>query len=445
MVRLPLLSLLLLAAACGDPPPPPAPEEPTPDASAGTPTAAGETTTANPTGRQETDGPTPGLWKQSRRDAWADKVERLESLGYLQGYKKRGQKQGVTLHEKDRVWTGLNLYTSGHAPEAVLMDMDGAVLHRWRCEFSTAWPDYPVRTKRRTDTQHFWRRVHLYENGDLLAIFGGFALIKVNAASEILWVYEQRAHHDLEVQADGSIFVLTRKARRLPRFGSNTPVVEDFVAVLTADGEEQRKVSVLECFENSEYEFLLDQRCKGQKDPFHTNTIEVLDGALAGRNPAFSAGRVLVSCRNFDTIAVLDLEEKTVPWASHDQWKSQHQPTVLDNGRLLLFDNLGHPGPHGRSRVVELDLSTSEIAWTYAGTQADPFQSDICGSCIRLPNGNTLITESDAGRAIEVDADGELLWEFVSPHRAGPGGGLIANLLEVTRLDPDFPTDWLGD
>ena len=36
-----------------------------------------------------------------------------------------------------------NFYTSGHAPEAVLMGMDGSVLHRWRYDFLDIWPDYP--------------------------------------------------------------------------------------------------------------------------------------------------------------------------------------------------------------------------------------------------------------------------------------------------------------
>ncbi|HEX9698530.1 MAG TPA: hypothetical protein VGD06_03635 [Acidobacteriota bacterium] len=32
-----------------------------------------------------------------------------------------------------------------------------------------------------------------------------------------------------------------------------------------------------------------------------------------------------------------------------------------------------------------------------------------------MPNGNTLITETDRGRAIEVDAAGEIVWELVNP------------------------------
>src|SRR5690606_36181070 len=109
-----------------------------------------------------------------------------------------------------------------------------------------------------------------------------------------------------------------------------------------------------------------------------------------------------------------------------------------------LFDNLGGRDPRiGRSRVLEIDPATGAVTWSYEGTVKTPFQSDTCGSCQRMPNGNTVITESDHGRAFEVTRDGEIVWEFVSPHRAGERNELIATLFELIRLPPDFPLDWL--
>ena len=66
-----------------------------------------------------------------------------------------------------------------------------------------------------------------------------------------------------------------------------------------------------------------------------------------------------------------------------------------------------------------------------------------CGSSERLPNGNTLISESNRGRAIEVTPDKQIVWEFINPHRAGENNELIATLFEVVRLDPRFPLDWV--
>ena len=46
---------------------------------------------------------------------------------------------------------------------------------------------------------------------------------------------------------------------------------------------------------------------------------------------------------------------------------------------------------------------------------ADVLYSEYCSSADRLPNGNTLITETIGGRCIEVTPEGEIVWEFLNP------------------------------
>ena len=41
--------------------------------------------------------------------------------------------------------------------------------------------------------------------------------------------------------------------------------------------------------------------------------------------------------------------------------------------------------------------------------------SEYCSSADRLPNGNTMITETIHGRVIEVTPDREIVWEFINP------------------------------
>jgi hypothetical protein len=89
--------------------------------------------------------------------------------------------------------------------------------------------------------------------------------------------------------------------------------------------------------------------------------------------------------------------------------------------------------------VLEIEPVSGETVWQYGGTpEADLFTKTL-GSSQRLPNGNTLITESQNGRALEVTADGRIVWEFYNPHRAGEKNELVAALFELVRLPPDFP------
>ena len=105
----------------------------------------------------------------------------------------------------------------------------------------------------------------------------------------------------------------------------------------------------------------------------------------------------------------------------------------------MIFDNLGN---NRKSRVVEFNPHNTRIVWEYGGTAQQPLFSKTCGTAQPLANGNILIAESDRGRAIEVTTDGDIVWEFFNPHRAGEDGQYIATLFEVLRLPPDFPTDW---
>ena len=146
-------------------------------------------------------------------------------------------------------------------------------------------------------------------------------------------------------------------------------------------------------------------------DIFHTNTLEVLDGRIAAQAPAFASGRVLVSLRVPSVLAIVDLEDERVVWARKGDYRRQHDPKIIANGNLLLFDNVGL---RNKSRVLEIDPTTDETLWSYSGTQDDPFLTRACGAAQRLPNGNTLITETNNGRAFEITKSGEIVWEFTS-------------------------------
>ena len=367
---------------------------------------------------------------------------RLRSLGYLSGSSPAPVNTGVVVYDGQRTSDGLNFYTSGHFPGAVLMDMAGNRLHEWRMGFADAWAaqpgDDPPGSIR---SAGYWRRAHLFENGDVLVIFEGLGLIKVDSHSNLLWARFGGFHHDMDVTDDGLIYVLTRTPRIIPAIHQTLPVLEDFVAVLDEEGNELRRVSVLEALESSGIPGLLDG-VADRGDILHTNTVEVLDGRLAGRIPAFASGNVLICIRELSVIAVLDLELGKAVWAMDGRWGKPHQSTVLDNGNVLIFDNRGNAG---RSQVIEFDPVTFRAAWIYRGETPEDFYSWECGSNQRLENGSTLITESDRGKAFEVTPDGTIVWKYLNPMRAGDDLEFIATVFELVRLPKDFPIDWLGE
>lgn len=366
-------------------------------------------------------------------------IEQLKGISYLSGYRTAPGVKSVTIYDQEKAYDGLNLYLSGHAPAAILMDMEGNTLHEWHLEITDVWPHItPFKDPR--GGAFYWRRAHLFENGDLLAIYDGHGLIKIDKDSNLIWSLRGGCHHDLFSTDDGKIYILSRQARIVPRINPDEPIVEDFITIIDAATEQSGSFSLLECFENSDYAYILGKKMGNYGDIFHTNTLDVLDGSHVDKSPAFKSGNILISVLRLDTIAVVDPKQKKVVWAALGDWKEQHEPQFLDNGNMLLFDNIGC---EGKSKVIEFDPISLETVWEYKGNETTPLDSAEMGSCQRLPNGNTLITESLSGRALEVTPDKKVVWEFYNPHRAGEHHELIATLCDLIRLEPDFPLDWL--
>lgn len=135
-------------------------------------------------------------------------------------------------------------------------------------------------------------------------------------------------------------------------------------------------------------------------------------------------------------MALVDPDSGTMNWAIKGPWLGQHYPRVNRAGHFTLFDNLGHFEKDNRTRVLEVDPTDQRIVARYTGDAAHPFDSGLRGAVEELPNGNWLITESDGGRLLEV-ADGEIVWEFVNPVRAGDRDQYIPVVSAAQRVAPE--------
>lgn len=433
--------MLFLLLACSSPPPTPEPAPAEPRVKEKPPPDAPEPGLID----EEAEAPSTGRWHKAR--TLNEEIEALEAIGYV-GSSEGGPKAstGVTVNEKGSA-PGVNFWLSGHRAEARLMDAEGKDLHVWSLPIQQALPSVKVR-KKDVDSQ-FWRRAHLFPNGDVLAIYEGKGLIKIDKDSKVLWALPNRAHHDLQVLEDGRIWVLTRKAHVVERVRKDKPILEDFATLLSADGKVLKQVSILEALLDSESAPIFERRRMHKGDVMHTNTIQELDGSSAKHGAAFAKGNLLLSSPELAAIFILDPAKKKVVWhhtgknkrskshmATYDR---QHEPIISRGGdAILLFDNKGPGG--GRSAVVEFQLPEMKEMWRYQGSEEAPFFSNVCGSQQRVGDKeNTLVVETTHGRAFEVNLAGEIVWEFHNPHRAGPNKEFVAWIADLVRYPVDYP------
>ncbi|MCB1885499.1 MAG: hypothetical protein KDG89_16140 [Geminicoccaceae bacterium] len=365
----------------------------------------------------------------------------------------RTDAEGVTVNEAGRAWPGYTLYTSGHDQGAYLIDMDGKTVHEWHLGFRDVWNEGAAVKNPLPDSRIFYRTARVFPNGDLIALIEavgdtpyGYGLVKMDKDGKPIWTYLQNVHHDFDVLPDGRIVTLTQEilqdeVKPGPEI-LKPPRLEDFVVILSADGKELQKVRVLEAIRNSPYKDMLHSLpfyLAGTGDVLHTNAVEYVTPEKAANFPFAEAGQILISIRELGMLAVLDMEKDAFTWATKGYWLGQHDPDILPNGHILLFDNNGPYGATHGSRVIEFDPSTYELSWSYGPPNPNqPLESVIRSSQQRLPNGDTLIEESNAGRLFEVTPGHEVVWEFINPVRGGKDPVRVPVIMLGERVPLDY-------
>jgi hypothetical protein len=370
-------------------------------------------------------------------------VERLQALGYVDVAPEpvKDGRSGVVLHDVARSSPGYNLFTNAHLCSTELIDADGKVIRQWSLSPCFRWDN-----------------TTLLPNGDLLVIgreqkspadadgarwAAGRYVARLSWDGQVIWRTPLGAHHDAQPTPRGQIAVLTATRRLVPELDPKRKLKDDALTLLTAGGKVVASASLYDLLKTapkSQFHFEPHTQGKGHLDLLHANSVFWMsDPKLAARNPLYATSNVLVTIRHQDTLAVIDWDAKKVVWAwGQDDLSGPHDGVVLPSGNFLVFDNgLGR----GWSRVVELDPLARKIVWEYRAPVPETFYSQTRGASQRLPNGNTLIAQSDSGRAFEVTPGGEIVWEFLNPNLSeGRRGALV----RMRRIPPAVVEAWLA-
>jgi hypothetical protein len=210
------------------------------------------------------------------------------------------------------------------------------------------------------------------------------------------------------------------------------------------DGRVRRELSALKAIFNGQFApELFDVREFSLDDPTHLNDIDVVTPELAARIEGAEPGDLLVSFRQMHMLAILDRESGEILWSHIGPWLRQHDPDIAPDGQIEVFSNgdahLTVDGVIGSS-IVALDPASGKTRTVYPLDGEASIFTRIMGAQQRLPNGNRLITESLAGRILEVDPDGNTVWEYVQAY----DGSYAALLQSAIRYEPGYfqVADW---
>ena len=299
---------------------------------------------------------------------------------------------------------GYNLF------DGKLMDMNGRLVKSWRSHYlSILLPDGRYLAQEHYESN----RWGLYSWDD-----------------QVIWEKDIPIHHDIVMTPKGTILTFTKEVHSYKGRKVDFCVIVEY----DMDGRQLQRYSTWEHLgELQKFHrpleldipkiFFLPETAKRKKtspwggnyDYYRIDSIQVLPSTELGKqNSRFRQGNWLISFRHGSMIFILDQETKKVVWKCIDRdlrngLEGQHAPQLLPSGRMLIFDNGRY---RGYSRVIEIDPLSLDILWEY---RAEGFFTLSQGYAQRLSNGNTLVTESECGRAFEITMQKRIVWQYHHP------------------------------
>jgi outer membrane protein assembly factor BamB len=385
---------------------------------------------------------------------------------------------GTTIYRPDKTWSGYTILDTPEEQGAVLIDMNGNTLRQWKELAASPAPfrilpgGYVMGGDRpREPHQESIALVELDWNGKEVWRFDHTEQVQTKDGKT---VWAARQHHDWQregspvgyfapgaepLATSGRTLILTHKNVTKPEI-TDKLLEDDHIIEVSWSGkilwdwlasDHIDELGFSEDARNAIYRSVPLNKDRGSADWLHMNAM-----SYVGPNHWFEAGderfnpeNILFSSRNANIIGIID-RSGAIVWrlgpdyrqseaqAKIGQLIGQHDPHIIPEGlpgagNLLVFDNGGAAGygfanpaaPAGQdslrrfnSRVLEINPVTLEKVWEYSipGTEQFRFFSQYVSAAQRLPNGNTMITEGADGRIFELDPEGEIVWEYVSPY-----------------------------
>ena len=334
---------------------------------------------------------------------------------------------GLTHGDEKRAFPGCTLFTTMASDGFNLIDAGGEMVHRWLP---------PERTKAYYATG--------LPNGNLLAqctdgteaggTGGGRAsvVVELDWDSRVVWRYDNSVlHHDHHRRENGNTILITFD--RLDRETSAAlaggdpgipggEILSENLIEVTPDGAIAWQWRAHEHLDRQIDRF---QPERGEQW-LHCNAVEELPD-----------GNILASFNTLSKVVIIDKASGDVSWRLNPgTTSSQHNPTMLANGNILMFDNGSR---RNYSRILEIRPADQQIAWEYAGNPRDCFFSQNISGAQRLPNGNTLVCEGRSARLFEVTPDKEVVWEYLSPFTVDNQGQVSRAVFRAHRYAVDSP------
>lgn len=367
---------------------------------------------------------------------------------------------GLIMNDAAQSYNSYTLFAPSTSTSTYLIDNNGNLVNKWESEFTAGLSAYLL------EDGHLLRSASIVDPTREATITGGFQ--KFEWDGTLVWnYYHGTQHHDIEPMPNGNVLMVVNdrqtknaaiQAGRDPSLIDDTNIRSLSILEVSYTGETTGDIiwqwnaweHLIQDFDKTKGNFgvvaehpeLIDINYvkDGGQDWLHTNSVaynEDLD-------------QILVSNRNTNEIWIIDHSttnsDLLYRWGNPIAYRAgtvddrklfeQHDAHwvgsgLQGDGNIQIFNN-GNGRPAGLySTVIEImppidNLGTyalntgtafdpSNYTWEYTAPTPEDFSSPKYGGSQRLPNGNTLICNSDKGEFFEVNQSDEIVWKYINP------------------------------
>lgn len=375
---------------------------------------------------------------------------------FLQPSRKPGE--GVTINDVPQR-ADLVLLTGffDDDPGLRLIRRDGTVVASWPAAFSALMPERLAKPGApQTDWNIDLHGSHIDPDGSVLFNFEYQGAVKLDRCGKRLWSLQEFNHHTVTPAAGGGYWIGGRRILNRPDDPAFHPMTnpkrergrieDDEILRVSAEGEVLARKSVFEIMMENGLEPLLTATgamlgpdALEDNEILHLNKIDELTPAMAGAFPEFAAGDLALSLRDYNLVMVVRPSDWSLRWHSTGPWLRQHSARFMPDGRIAVFNNNSYhfvlladdksdPSVPDTANVLAVDPVTGRQKILYGDREGEVLESVVRGAIQPLPDGAILVTETEGGRAFQIDRGRNIVWEYINRYDAG-------NVIEMTTAE----------
>lgn len=306
---------------------------------------------------------------------------------------------------------GYTLITHYQKAEALLINMQGKVIHRWYKDPHQIWPFHSKKNIIMT-------KAHIYPDGRLLALYestntflNGIGLALFDEESNLIWEVPAATQKDFVV-SEKNFYVLTQGLSNYHGLQSIT----DSISIISQTGKIKDVIPLYQLFKNSAYVSMIPENSFRN---FHCSSLSKIHYSFKLGNLQINKGDLLITIKNLNIIAIISPETWTVKWAMQGLSNKPLYATLISKNSIMVFDSIGnkiYQDPlNGLSRITRISLESLQYNWNYTGQETiQPFTIFNNSYLQLLANENLLIT-MDNTRVIELNQSKHIVWELELP------------------------------